>query len=155
MGKINSKLWADEILNQTIVRLKFGKSCYSEEAEALENVIEKHKYFAFRVPNIEEAEQDKDQLVDFSAKAARGLAMAIESDLIGFIIGQFFDDEILLSDSVSDTLKMIHDKKIVFYGIEDMRVQAAYDLDFSSNSVVGDWKYKIGRSAANNTKEVK
>lgn len=145
-SKINSKLWADEILKQIIARLGFGAVCYSEQPQEVEceSMVTKHKYFAFRVPNIEEAEGDKDQLAEFSSYGAKGMAMAIKSDIAAFIEHRFFNDETRKQEAILDALNALGGKRIVFFSTDDIRVQSAWDVDNWAHSIVGDWEYTIG-----------
>jgi hypothetical protein len=147
-AKINVGLWSKAIIDQTIKSMKCGKLFFINELVELENPIEKHKYFAFRVDDIKEVESNYDLVKQFAAQGGRGLARSMEDEICKLIAvnTDWFEDETLTTyektNIIESTLKHI-DKLKIFFSSE-IRVQAAYDLDYLSTSIVGDIKFKLG-----------
>lgn len=145
MSEFNADIWRDEINNQIIKRLGFVKFFYSGKERELENEIEKHKYFAFRVDGEDGNVADDDERAEYAAQPAKSLVSTIKQDILGYIKGNIIDPyEPPSDDWIEDTLKCAASNTVAIFFSGEMRLQTAYDIDYLAHSIVGDVKYKIG-----------
>jgi hypothetical protein len=140
-SEINKELWRKAIYKALKDRLFFGKLFFSETGVPLksEDSFTKHKYFAFRVENINQTEKDSVQVYSYVMQAAKGLVSVFEKDLMTFILGCVGED-IPAIDIPSEIRRF----QVAAYFNDDLRVQSAYDLDYLATSIVGDVTYTIG-----------
>jgi hypothetical protein len=150
MTEFKPELWESEIMklvsnNSVFINSNIIETVIDEKIREQHKVchgvnINKHKYFCFRVDDINMIQEIPGAIATESAAAARGLSSVIDIDIAKELTSKFSSAEspdIILLSVLGSKQKV----KLVIGGIQ---LQATYNLDYLATSIVGDIYYGIG-----------